>query len=208
MAQSAIFDAPDFEPPAYGRPMSMEAWEQLDDAGELVDGILEEEELPDFLHETVLAVLARLFVRWTEAREALIYGSEAKYALTKRRGRKPDMSVFLTTDRKLPRHGAGPIPPDIMIEVLSPRPRDHRRDRVQKLREYAAFGVRWYWLVDPAARTIEILRLGDDGCYVHAADATEGSIEVPGLDGAVLDLDAFWRRVDDALEPETPPSQP
>jgi len=203
MAQSAIVDAPDLEPePVYGRPMSIEAWEQMDEPGELVDGLLEEEELADYPHEVILAALLRVLILWTHPRRGLVIASEAKYALTKRRGRKPDLSVFLTRDRKLPRRGAARIPPDIMVEILSPRPRDHRRDRIQKLNEYAAFGVRWYWLVDPEARTIEVLRLGDDGHYTHALDAAEGTVEVPGCEGLALDLDALWREIDELVEGE------
>lgn len=205
MAQSAILDGPDFEPePAYGRPMSLEEWEQLDEPGELVDGRLEEEEMADYPHEVILAALLRVLILWTHPRRGLVMASEAKYALAKRRGRKPDLSVFLSRDRKLPRRGAARIPPDIMVEVLSPTPRDHRRDRVQMLNEYAVFGVRWYWLVDPEARTVEILRLGDDGHYTHAVDAAEGTVEVPGCDGLTLDLDALWREIDELVEREDP----
>ncbi len=50
----------------------------------------------------------------------------------------------------------------------TPEPRDRRRDRIEKLREYAAFRVRWYWLIDPEARSLEILKLGDDGHYAPA----------------------------------------
>lgn len=208
MAQSAIVDAPDSEPePQYGRPMSIEEWEQMDEdePGELVDGKLEEEEVPDFPHEIVLQALIRVLMAWTH--DGLVFASEAKYALSKRRGRKPDISVFLTRDRKLPRRGAARIPPDIMIEIVSPRPRDHRRDRVQKLREYAAFGVPWYWIVDPAARTIEILRLGADGRYGHALDADDGTVEVPGCEGLTLDLDALWRQLDELVADEDDPPE-
>jgi Uma2 family endonuclease len=205
MAQSAIVDAPDLEPePAYGRPMSIEEWEQMDEdePGELVDGRLEEEEVADTPHEIVVRWLMFMLTSWAMPRKAVVFGSELKYALSKRRGRKPDISVFLSRDRKFPRRGAARIPPDIMVEVMSPRPRDHRRDRVQKLNEYAAFGVRWYWLVDPEARTIEILRVGDDGHYTHAHDAAYGTIEVPGCEGLSLDLDALWREIDELVEDE------
>jgi Uma2 family endonuclease len=203
-SQSAIVTSePGIEPaPAYGRPMSIEEWEAMDEdePGELVDGRLEEEEVPDNPHEVIVSLLVHLLWAWLLPRgDGLVLGSETKFALNKRRGRKPDISVFFGAVPRSP--GANREPPDIMIEVVSPRPRDRRRDRVQKLHEYAAFGVRWYWLVDPEAQTLEVLRLGDDGHYVNALAAEGGSVDVPGCEGLTLDLDALWRELDRRLPP-------
>ncbi len=89
------------------------------------------------------------------------------------------------------------VPPSIAVEVVSLAPRHQRRDRVEKVDDYARFGIRWYWLLDPAARTLQILELGADGRYVVALGATDGVVEsVPGCEGLRLDLDGLWREID------------
>ncbi len=88
-------------------------------------------------------------------------------------------------------------PPSIAVEVISTTPRDHRRDRAEKVVDYAAFGIRWYWLVDPVSRTFEILELGADGRYVLALVATNEVVEeVPGCEGLRLNLPELWAALD------------
>jgi Uma2 family endonuclease len=186
------------------RLLSLDEWAAMDEdePGELIDGRLTEEEVADTPHEAVFSWLFFRLTGWAEPRRGAVFGSEVKFAVAPRRGRKPDISVFFTTNRKLPRHGPIRVPPDIMVEIVSPTPRDGRRDRVEKLREYAVFGVRWYWIVDPRLRTLEILKLGDDGHYINLLSAAEGVVNVPGCEGLMLDLDALWRRVDELVEEE------
>jgi Uma2 family endonuclease len=89
------------------------------------------------------------------------------------------------------------VPPSIAIEVITPTPRDERRDRIEKASEYAAFGIKWYWLVDPALQSVEVWELGADGRYAQTVAAVAGVIDpVPGCDGLALDVDALWRELD------------
>ena len=182
-----------------GRTMSLEEWAALpeDEPGELVDGVVEEEERVGFAHDLVVAWLIGVLHVWTRGRRGLLAASDARFAVKANRGRKADLTVYLAGGRKPPAQGLIRVPPDIAVEVVSPTPRDGRRDRVEKLAEYAAFGVRWYWIVDPRLRSLEIFELGADGRYTYALGRTAGMIEsVPGCEGLALDIDALWSELD------------
>jgi Uma2 family endonuclease len=182
-------------------PMTLAHWGELDEdeEGELVDGALEEEEMPYYLHEVVVGYLIVLLHAWVAGRNGIVGGSEAKFAVKPGRGRKADLSIYLDGRRPAARAGVIQLPPDIIVEVVSPRPRDARRDRVTKLDEYAAFGVRFYWIVDPQIRSLEIYERTSDGRYARALGAEAGRLsEVPGCAGLTLDLDALWREADKA----------
>lgn len=181
-------------------PMTLKEWGDLPDdvPGELLDGRLEDEELTTPSHDALAGYLFAFFYAWADPRGGLVFVPDRKYAVTTRRGRKPDVSVFFPGRQFKWSERVTTTPPDIAIEVITATLRDTRRDRVDKAREYAKFGVRWYWLVDPAVRTIEILRLGRDRKYVLAAAGTDGRLPVPGCRGLVLNLDELWRRLDRA----------
>lgn len=179
--------------------LSLDEWFALseDEPGELVEGRLEKEEVPDYLHELLVMLLGRLLGNWTGPQGGLVAGSEAKFAVGSGRGRKPDLSVYLPGSRRPPARGLIRVPPDIAVEIVSPTPRDGRRDRVEKTADYAAFGVAWYWLLDPQLRSLEILELDAQGRYLHVLGASSGTLEkIPGCAGLTLALDALWAAID------------
>ena len=178
--------------------MTLAGWAALpeDVEGELVDGVLVDEEAADLTHATVVAFLVQLLSAWLVPRGGFVFGSEAKFAVAPRRGRKPDVTAYLKGTR-LPRRGIVTPPPHIAIEVVSPTARDGRRDRIDKPDDYAAFGVRFYWIVDPQQRSLEILELGSDRRYVRALGASDAVVEaVPGCEGLTIDLPALWAEID------------
>jgi Uma2 family endonuclease len=178
--------------------MTLAEWGDLgeDEPGELVDGVLVEDEDVGYRHDLVGGLLTVLLGNWVIPRGGLVATSDARFGVAKQRGRKADLSVYFP-GRKPPADGLVTVPPDILVEVISPRPKDARRDRVEKMNEYAAFGVRFYWLVDPAIRTFEIFELSADGRYARAVGATGGTVHpVPGCEGLSIDLDALWAVVD------------
>jgi Uma2 family endonuclease len=177
-----------------GRPMNVEEWLLLpeDEAGEIVDGRLVEEEMPDAVHELAVSWFIGVLRTWL-GQGGFVFGSDLKTLTAPGTGRKPDVSVFLSGSPPPPRRGAIRAPADIVVEVVSPSPRDERRDRVEKMAEYAAFGVRYYWLLDPALGSFEIFERNAAGQYVKVVGATSGRVDpVPGGEGLVIDLDALW----------------
>jgi Uma2 family endonuclease len=189
----------DSDTPVLSRRMTFEEWANLpeDEPGELVDGFLVEEEVPGYMHEVVVSWLSQKLRDWGTPRGALIAASGAKFRVTPRSGRLPDLTVYLPGDKKPPRHGLITAPPSIAVEVVSPTARDERRDRVEKLAEYAEFRVRWYWIVDPELRTFEILELTAEGRYQHVIGVSEGTIEhVPGCEGLRIPVGELWGELD------------
>jgi Uma2 family endonuclease len=185
--------------------MTVGEWGALDEdvEGELVDGKLEEEETPTFLHEVVASWLLGLLLLWARKRRGFVVGAEGKLAVGPARGRKPDVTVFLGKARPRLGDAVARVAPHLVVEVVSPRPRDARRDRVEKLRDYARAGVRYYWLVDPQLRTLEVLALDGQRRYAHALDVSGGRLRrVPGCPGLVLDVDDLWMTIDAAAATE------
>ena len=126
--------------------MTLAAWAAMDEdddqRGELVDGRLVEEEDVGAEHDIVTAWLIRLLADWLDARGGFVGSSDTRFGVSTTRGRKPDTYAYFP-GRKPPRRGLVTLPPDIMIEVVSPTPRDARRDRIEKMREYAAYVPRF-----------------------------------------------------------------
>ena len=138
---------------------------------------------------------------WAEHTDAIVGASDAKFKLSATRGRKADLTMYFG-GRRPPSRGVIAVPPDVAVEIVSSSPRDERRDRVEKIEEYARIGIRFYWLIDPQQRTVDSYEQAGDRGYVRRVQASTGSIqEVPGCPGLTLDLDAMWRKIDALEEP-------
>jgi Uma2 family endonuclease len=86
------------------------------------------------------------------------------------------------------------LAPDWVCEILSPS--TARLNRAAKLPAYAREGVRHAWLVDPAARTLEIFRL-EDGRWVLTAVRSDTDLVRPEpFEAAEFDLASWWPPAD------------
>jgi Uma2 family endonuclease len=76
--------------------------------------------------------------------------------------------------------------PDLLIELISPS--TVRRDRYDKKEIYARFGVKEYWIGDPANKSLEILVLKAGRYELHCSAEEKGKLVSSVLAGFEFDL--------------------
>ena len=167
---------------------------------ELVDGVVVEGEMPNRRHQTVLAWLHALLDPWARHKGGGAW-TNAEIRLGEHQVRQADLIAWWS-GQDVPLDGMMRAVPDLVVEVISPQPRDVIRDREEKLVEYCAFGVPHYWIVEPLHQTVEIyLRqwkktwaLVPGWEYGRVILETRGVISPPA--GPTFQLDALWAIVE------------
>jgi Uma2 family endonuclease len=119
------------------------------------------------------------------------FDSSTVFVLTDGARRSPDVSWIrlerwnaLTLKEQ---QGFPPIVPDFVIELVSPSDLKSQRyeDLQDKMQEYIDNGVRFGWLIEPAAKTVEIYRPGKPVEVLKNPQTLSGENVLPGF---VLDL--------------------
>ena len=76
--------------------------------------------------------------------------------------------------------------PDLLVELVSPS--SVRRDRYVKKDLYSRFGVKEYWIGDPANSSLEVFALHKGRYKPHCAAEEKGKISSLVLAGLEFDL--------------------
>lgn len=150
---------------------------------EIVNGVLYMSPSPSWSHQEIVGEIfshLRIYLRTTGSGGAFMAPIDVELAPNV--VFQPDVVVLLKANRKRlkERHIVGA--PDLTVEIVSPSSETH--DRHKKIDAYARAGVPEYWIVDPDARTVEVL-VREKGEYqsqgVFRGKATLPSRIVPGL---------------------------
>jgi Uma2 family endonuclease len=103
---------------------------------------------------------------------------------------QPDISVFCDKS-KLDDRGANGAP-DLIIEILSPSTAS--KDLKEKFFLYERVGVKEYWVVDPANRTLTVFVLVESGKYARGVVyAGEDILKTALFDGLEIRLEEVYR---------------
>jgi len=150
---------------------------------ELWDGALIMAPSPNLAHQRIVANFYRQLDRWVDARDlGIVVFAPIDMVLSPHRSMQPDIAFI--------DHAHGAIlqdvirgAADLVVEVISPGSRS--RDRVEKKDLYEQHGIREYWIIDPEARSVDVLHLAPNRQYELATRAIMGeraeSVLLPGF---------------------------
>ena len=163
-----------------------------DDKRELIDGHFIEIDVPNEIHEWIVANLVTLLMSWARAHRAgIVFASGYKVRINERRGVMPDVQFFRTGHPRIGHEGLEEGSPDLAVEVISPS--SGRFDRVKKREWYESIGTPEYWLFDPVPNLLERW-VSKEGRFTEA-ERFEGDVlfrpdTFPGLE---VQLRELWK---------------
>ena len=108
----------------------------------------------------------------------------------------PDVVFLLEEHIDVDEHGVlvneTPIPPDVHIEIISPKQGDTEAD--EKLQHSTTHGCALGWLIHPARKTIDVYRPGSEPVRLGIEGILEGEPVLPGLRLPVAEVFGWLRR--------------
>ena len=163
-----------------------------DERYELLDGELVFMPSPTEIHQTLVGKLFVAIYLWAANLElGRVYVAPFDVVLSDTSTVQPDV-LFVSNERASVITDANiQGSPDLVVEILSPS--DPNRDRVRKRQIYERHRVGEYWLVDPYARNITVLLLGDGGYETAGIYGIGDTLTSPTLRGFALDVSDLFK---------------
>jgi len=156
---------------------------------ELWDGELTMSPAPSFYHQEIVLRFSHDLYNWVYSLKlGKVVSGPIDMVLSPHRVMQPDV-VYIARERLdiIAKTINGPV--DLAAEVISLG--DRTRDRIEKRDLYEQYGIKEYWLIDPEAKTVEVLHL-EQGRYQLFMRATSGQIAasklLPGFEIEVASL--------------------
>jgi len=172
-----------------------------DERWELIDGVAYLMAAPNRPHQEVVGEIFSQLKAFLKGKPCRVYVSPFDVLLPAFEGQdedevdtvvQPDVAVFCDSEKLTYKGTTGA--PDLAVEVLSPW--TMKKDLSEKFRAFERSGVREYWVVDPAHRTLmAYVRVGDrfgDGTLSQDAATVPSTV----LAGFALPLAEAFSGVD------------
>jgi Uma2 family endonuclease len=163
-----------------------EEYYKLDDDQryEIIGGKLLMAPAPDTWHQDWSRKLFRLIDRFV-AKNGLgeVFYAPIDLVFDEENTVQPDIVFIAAANLQILQRRAIFGVPELLVEIVSPA--SVRRDRYDKKALYARFGVKEYWIGDPANKALEILTLKEGRYELHGCAEEQGkltSLVLPGLE--------------------------
>ena len=157
---------------------------------ELVDGqiALSPSPIPD--HSYVDTQLRTILNMHVQSRDLGMIFGDVDTIFGEHDVRRPDIIYFSKARLHLIGPKAMEGSPDLCVEILSPS--SVRIDRKVKFKQYAKARVRYYWIVDPEARSIEAYRLTTGKYRLVGKGSRDDRVRLAPFTDLEIPLDRIW----------------
>ncbi len=182
-------------PPAVDGRWTYKDYLKLDDEHryEIINGELCMAPAPGLGHQSVSSSLFFRMFGYAKRHHQLgkLLHAPVDVILSAREVVQPDL-VFIHKDRLDICQERGVFgAPDVIVEIISPT--SITRDRHSKLKIYRKHGVKEYWLVDPANRSVEVLGLNAEGEYdLRSSAVGRGRVKSEVLAGFSVNIKSIF----------------
>ncbi len=183
---------------------SEEAYLELTDGTnrliELVDGRLEFLPMPTELHQALVGFLYHALLSFvTKGDLGIVPFPPLRVRIPRGHFREPDV-LFLRKENFHLRANRIWRGADLVMEVVSPDPKDRKRDDDEKLADYAEAGIAEYWVVDAQRQHVIVHRLGGDHYAVHGQFTRGQQATSVLLEGFAIDVAALFAVAENVAE--------
>ncbi|MFN3649667.1 MAG: Uma2 family endonuclease [Armatimonadota bacterium] len=161
-----------------------------DEKADLIDGVIHVASPDSLVNDSLTNFLHFLLAGYADERGlGTVVGSRFAFVLSEFRAPEPDVAFVSVERSSILQRTRALGAPDLAVEIVSEESR--ARDYAEKRVLYERAGVREYWIIDPARRHGEFLRLADNS-FAPIATASEHYFHSSVVPGFWLDLRWLW----------------
>lgn len=166
--------------------------ENLDKGLELIDGEIVEYPMPSNPKPSEIGILFASFITVFVRANKLgrVTGADAGYNINDENTFAPDVAfISFARQKQFPDTGFNLIPPDLVVEVVSPSDLKDPKRRIQrKLEKYLAANIPLIWYVYIERQEVEVYELSKPMRIVGIDGTLDGGTVLPGFTMALKDV--------------------
>lgn len=163
---------------------------ETDEQYELIDGVLVMSPSPSLSHQDLVLKLIRLVATAADELPGTRIVLDTDIKFSDNTVYRPDIAVY-ATGRLVGQPRYPEIPPDLVIEILSPS--SQPRDLITKRDDSARFGVREYWVIDPTEQSAKVFRMTARARKFGRPTTASGRLTSSAVPGLAVDLKSVFQ---------------